>query len=120
MRGVSALPWGFYKAEVTDAQHRTPDDLRVRFTVELTVTDGAHRGQRVRDEVVLNVTNPTSVAFFNSRMAAFGLDRQLFASLADQPNQEDAICDALIGRRVVIAVDAQRTSHGLATSARLT
>lgn len=103
------LPSGDYDVEISKSEPKTSQNGKSMFKVQMKVLSGPHANSILFHQFVVSPDSPNALSFFFQHMRALGLDATFFAQ---QPT-EQAVADALLGRRATVNV-GQRDWQGKA------
>jgi hypothetical protein len=98
-----ALPAGDYVVKVASTEATRSANGKPMIKVKYTVEGGPSAGRPVFNQHVISADNPNALAFFFQHMAAYGLDRNYFASNPPMPQ----VAAAMVGRVVQVTLEVR-------------
>lgn len=100
MQDFAPLPAGPYEVEVESAEYKPTSTGKDMFMLTFKVTQGAHAGRKVWNNIVISPESPTALGIAFRDLATLGVSAEFLATEPDH----SAICAKMIGATATATV----------------
>lgn len=93
------VPDGVYDAQVEQCEAKLASTGKPMVVARFKIISGPHANRVVVNNFVISQGNPNALRFFFQHMAVFGMSRDYFTSLGNNPDALNIVASNMIGRQ---------------------